>query len=117
MRRLTHKQERFVQEFLVDRNGAQAAIRAGYSQNCARETAYRLLTNDHIRRAIDTESQRLAETLGIERQGAIRDLVWAVTRAKDSGDALTVIAAWKEIALLLGFYPWSPRRVGRRVAC
>jgi phage terminase small subunit len=34
--RLTPKQERFVQEYLVDLNATQAAIRAGYS----RKTAY-----------------------------------------------------------------------------
>ena len=30
---LTPKQARFVEEFLVDLNGTQAAIRAGYSAN------------------------------------------------------------------------------------
>ena len=33
---LTPKQTRFIDEYLVDRNGAQAAIRAGYSARSAR---------------------------------------------------------------------------------
>ena len=34
---LTAKQERFVDEYLVDLNATQAAIRAGYSKNSARQ--------------------------------------------------------------------------------
>ena len=36
---LTPKQELFVQEYLVDLNATQAAIRAGYSEQTARQTA------------------------------------------------------------------------------
>ena len=35
MRDLTDKQERFVDEYLVDLNATQAAIRAGYSPHSA----------------------------------------------------------------------------------
>ena len=48
---LTPKQERFVAEYLVDLNAAQAAIRAGYSHKTAKEQGARLLTNAHIQRA------------------------------------------------------------------
>ena len=51
--KLTEKQERFCQEYLVDLNGTQAAIRAGYSPFCAGEQAARLLTNVSIRARID----------------------------------------------------------------
>ncbi|GMA59687.1 hypothetical protein GCM10025859_01270 [Alicyclobacillus fastidiosus] len=37
MGKLTPKQERFVQEYLIDLNATQAAVRAGYSE----QTAYR----------------------------------------------------------------------------
>ena len=40
---LTAKQARFVEEYLVDLNGTQAAIRAGYSPKTAAATASRLL--------------------------------------------------------------------------
>jgi phage terminase small subunit len=35
--KLTAKQRRFVQEYLIDLNATQAAIRAGYSKNSARQ--------------------------------------------------------------------------------
>ena len=41
--RLTEKQKRFVDEYLIDLNATQAAIRAGYSVNRASELGYQLL--------------------------------------------------------------------------
>lgn len=42
---LTSKQRRFVENYLLDLNATQAAIRAGYSQKTARQQGHRLLTN------------------------------------------------------------------------
>ncbi len=46
---LTPKQARFVEEYLIDLNGTQAAIRAGYSPKTAAATASRLLRNVKMR--------------------------------------------------------------------
>lgn len=46
--KLNGLQERFCREYVVDYNGTQAAIRAGYSEKTARSQASRLLTNDNI---------------------------------------------------------------------
>jgi hypothetical protein len=40
---MTPRQERFVAEYCIDRNGAAAARRAGFSPRAARQTASRLL--------------------------------------------------------------------------
>lgn len=45
---LTPKQQRFVDEYLIDLNGTQAAIRAGYSASTAAEQAYDLLRKPQI---------------------------------------------------------------------
>ena len=50
---LTPKQQAFVDEYLVDLNGAQAAIRAGYSEKAAKEIAAENLTKPNIKAAID----------------------------------------------------------------
>lgn len=52
--KLTAKQERFVREYLVDLNGTQAAIRAGYSKQTARAIASEMLTKPYIATAIET---------------------------------------------------------------
>ncbi|XVJ69935.1 MAG: terminase small subunit [Rhizobacter sp.] len=61
-RPLTAKQEAFVAEYLIDFNGNQAAIRAGFSERSARKTAYELLDDprisESIKKAINERSQR-----------------------------------------------------------
>lgn len=42
---MTDKQDRFCEEYMIDLNATQAAIRAGYSLKTAREQAPRLLAN------------------------------------------------------------------------
>lgn len=50
---LTAKQEAFVQEYLVDLNATQAAIRAGYSEGTARAIGFENLTKPNIVEAIE----------------------------------------------------------------
>lgn len=60
---LTPKQQRFKDEYLLDLNATQAAIRAGYAERSADVTGARLLANANVRAAIDSaQSNRAAET-------------------------------------------------------
>ena len=52
MAALTPKQARFVDEYLVDLNGTQAAIRAGYSKKTAGQIAERLLRKVEAQQAL-----------------------------------------------------------------
>lgn len=49
---MTHKESRFVDEYMVDLNGTQAAIRAGYSPDSARQIASENLSKPYIQAAI-----------------------------------------------------------------
>jgi phage terminase small subunit len=71
---LTPKQQRFVEEFLIDLNGAGAARRAGYSKSGAKEEAYRLLTNAHIQDAIATAREALSVRTQITLDDITREL-------------------------------------------
>jgi len=51
---LSDKQQRFIDEYLVDLNATQAAIRAGYSENTARAIGHENLTKPNIVDAIAT---------------------------------------------------------------
>lgn len=50
---ITPRQKRFCDQYLIDLNGTQAAIRAGYSKKTAKEQAVRLLSNVNLRDYID----------------------------------------------------------------
>ena len=56
---MTAKQKRFCEEYLVDCNATQAAIRTGYSKKTARAVGQRLLTNVDIKKYIDQQLQKL----------------------------------------------------------
>mgnify|MGYP000848301907 FL=1 len=51
-RELTAKQSQFVQEYLVDLNATQAAIRAGYSAKTAEQQGFQLLQKTSVQKAI-----------------------------------------------------------------
>lgn len=58
---LTPKQERFIDEYLVDLNATQAATRAGYSAKTANEQGARLLANVSVRSAL-SEAMKARQT-------------------------------------------------------
>ena len=58
MKNLNPKHARFVQEYLIDLNATQAAIRAGYSQHTAKVTGSRLLTKADIASAVAAGAAR-----------------------------------------------------------
>ena len=70
MAKLTEKQRRFVDEYLIDLNATQAAIRAGYSVKTADKQGYQLLEKTRVAEAI---SEKMAERS--RRTGANQDRV------------------------------------------
>lgn len=56
---MTDKQKRFCDEYLIDCNATQAAIRAGYSQKTANEQGNRLLANVSVKAYIDERLEQL----------------------------------------------------------
>lgn len=63
---MTEKQLRFSEEYLIDLNATQAALRAGYSQKTAYSIGQRLLTypevQSHIQKLMDKRSEKTAIT-------------------------------------------------------
>lgn len=71
---LTDKQQRFVDEYLIDLNATQAAIRAGYSEKTARSIGQRLLTNVDIQKAIEEAQSKRAERTEITQDMVLQEL-------------------------------------------
>ncbi len=66
MAKLTAKQQRFVDEYLIDLNATQAAIRAGYSKNCARQQAAENMAKPVIQEAIAAAQAERAQKTKID---------------------------------------------------
>ncbi len=74
-RKLTPKQERFVDEYLIDLNATQAAIRAGYSPKTARAIACENLAKPDIQEAIAKAKQARAEATKIDAEWVLKQAV------------------------------------------
>lgn len=76
---LTDKQERFCQEYIIDFNGTQAAIRAGYSEATARSTASEYLAKPNIQKRLGEIKKALSEKTELNH-------VWVLNRFKEISD-------------------------------
>ncbi|HEX7348996.1 MAG TPA: terminase small subunit [Rhodanobacteraceae bacterium] len=70
-RSLTPKQQRFVDEYLIDLNATQAAIRAGYSRCTAGKIGPQLLGKTGIREELRARQDALQERTGIRQAQVI----------------------------------------------
>lgn len=77
---LTPRQERFIQEYLVDLNGKQAAIRAGYTVRRAEVTASELLANRKVSEEIAKAQAKRAERVELSQDAVVKQL-WGVATA------------------------------------
>jgi len=71
---LNLKQRAFVREYLVDRNGTQAAIRAGYSAHTAQQQSFDLLSKPVIKELIVEQERRLAAMADVDAALVIAEL-------------------------------------------
>lgn len=71
---LSAKQKAFVREYVVDFNGAAAAVRAGYSPKGSSAGAARLLANVSVQRAVAEASKKVADDAGLRASDVIEGL-------------------------------------------
>ena len=71
-KKLTAKQAKFIDEYLVDLNGTQAAIRAGYSKKTAAVIASQFLIKLNIQAAIAKRREQIRKKVLITQEGVIQ---------------------------------------------
>lgn len=71
---MTKKQKRFVEEYLVDLNATQAAIRAGYSPDTAQQMGSENLSKPVIKNAIDKVIAERSRRTGINQDRVIQEI-------------------------------------------
>lgn len=77
---LTAKQARFVDEYLIDLNATQAAIRAGYSSGSAEVEGSRLLRNAKVAALVSSRQAERTERTEITQDRVLEEL-WAIATA------------------------------------
>lgn len=110
--RLSTRRTQFVAEYAINRNGAAAAVRAGYSERSAKVTASRLLTDANVRAVLAVREAENARVLNVTRNRVVAEIQRAIAVATEKTDAMAMIAGWREIAKMCGFYaPSQSQRV------
>lgn len=74
MDNLTEKQKKFCEEYLIDLNATQAAIRAGYSTNTAKDIGCENLAKPNIRACIDKAIAERSKRTGINQDRVLLEL-------------------------------------------
>lgn len=72
--KLTEKQRQFVEEYLIDLNATQAAIRAGYSVKTAQEQGYQLLQKTSVQQAIAKLMAERSKRTGVNQDRVVLEL-------------------------------------------
>ena len=72
--KLTEKQQRFVDEYLIDLNATQAAIRAGYSVKTADAIGCENLTKPNIQQAIAEHMAERSRRTGVNQDRVVLEL-------------------------------------------
>ncbi|MBO6510137.1 MAG: terminase small subunit [Roseibium sp.] len=103
MKKLNDKQQRFAQEYLIDLNATQAAIRAGYSEKTAYSQGQRLLKNVEIQELIQIGQEERAERTEITADRVLEELgkigfanMKSYIRTTEDGDAFVDLSELTE---------------------
>lgn len=80
---MTPKQQRFIDEYLIDLNATQAAIRAGYSEKTAYSMGSRLLKNVEIQARLHARTEEEESKL-IAKQVEVRKLLTRMLRGEET---------------------------------
>lgn len=71
---MTVKQKRFVEEYLIDLNATQAAIRAGYSADTAEQIGYQLLQKTSVSNEVAKAMAERSKRTGINQDRVLQEL-------------------------------------------
>lgn len=117
---LTDKQARFCEEYLIDLNATQAAIRAGYSEKTANEQGARLLANVSVQEKIAELKAERSKRTEITQDSVIQELA-AVARAEVKGvravDKLKALELLgKHLGMFVERYEVNAAEIEKRIA-
>ena len=108
---MTPKQALFAQQYVLDHCGAAAAVRAGYAPGAARQTAYELLAKPEVQALVAEHETAAAKQLALSREKVITEIKVAIAMAREQQDPTAMIAGWREIAKMCGYYAPERRRI------
>lgn len=100
-RKLTKKQQIFVEEYVKDPNATKAAKKAKYSEKTAKEMGYENLTKPHVAAAVSEKMESIYEKIDekwiIENIHKVMVKAFEAGKLADANKALEMLAKWKAL--------------------
>lgn len=98
--KLTNKQQRFVEEYLLDLNATQAAIRAGYSKRTAEWIGPQLLGKTHVSEQVKAKQAERSAKTGVEANRVLLEIARLAfndpRRVFDDNGAVLPVKQWPD---------------------
>lgn len=101
---LTELQRKFVMHLVHDKMSQTAAARAAGFGGQPGPTANSLMKLNKIQAAIAREREEYAKASGMTKQKVIDGFAEAIDLARIKADPIAMIAGWREIGKMCGFY-------------
>ena len=104
MAKLTPKQQRFVDEYLIDLNATQAAIRSGYSPKTAEQQGFQLLKKTSVSEAIEQAQQERQKRTLVTQDDVIRGLLTEAEWQGEGSSHSARVSAWAHLGKHLNMF-------------
>ena len=104
IKELKEKQKRFVEEYLVDLNATNAAIRAGYSKKTAYSQGSRLLKSDEVKRQIQQKREEFSQNLTRTAEDIVKDIQSVTQEAIKKGQLVSALKGLELECKLRGMF-------------
>ena len=101
---MTDKQARFCEEYMIDLNATQAAIRAGYSPKTAQEQSARLLSNVMVQEAVQKAKNKLSERTGLTVDMVVQGLLKEAQDYAEGSTQSARVSAWAHLGKHLSMF-------------
>ena len=104
MDKLTLKQQVFIDEYLVDLNATQAAIRAGYSEKTAKEIGAENLTKLNIQNAIAAAMEERSVSTKITAEKVLQGILDVTEAAQGEGNHNAALRGYELLGKHIGLF-------------
>lgn len=101
---LSEQQKRFCEEFLVDLNATQAAVRAGYKTKFPNRIAYQLMENSAVRIAIDGLRAERSKGTDVTKDFVLRGIQKTIKLAEEANNLNALLRGYELLAKHLGMF-------------
>jgi phage terminase small subunit len=106
---LTDQQKAFVRHWAAGESPLNASARAGYADNG--KYAYRLMRYPNVLKLYNAEKEKYEASVGMTRKKVMEGLIEGIEMAKLAGEPASMIAGWREVGKMCGYYEPTRRTI------